>query len=183
MIELVSGPGRLRLLELARRAIEARVLGGPIPVAEPDGPERCPGGAFVTIHVARRLRGCLGRLTPDALLGETIIQLAAAVADSDPRFHPIEAHDLVQLRIEISVLTEPWVMSSPGDVALGRHGLIVEQGRRQGLLLPQVAVEYGWDTATFLARACVKAGLPEDAWCHGARVAMFEAQVFGEDDL
>jgi uncharacterized protein len=60
--------------------------------------------------------------------------------------------------------------------------VIVEHGRRRGLLLPQVATEHAWDVETFLHHACLKAGLPPDAWRHGARVAVFDAQVFGERD-
>ena len=63
---------------------------------------------------------------------------------------------------------------------MGRHGLLVERDRLRGLLLPQVATEWGWDRETFLAQTCHKAGLPQDAWRHGAKIWRFEAEVFGE---
>jgi uncharacterized protein (TIGR00296 family) len=66
------------------------------------------------------------------------------------------------------------------DIEVGRDGLVVELGRHRGLLLPQVAPEWGWDRMMFLAQACHKAGLPRDAWKQGATVWRFEAEVFGE---
>ena len=138
-------------------------------------------GAFVSIHRHGHLRGCLGRLTLDTPLGQAIVHLAGIVADSDPRFAPVSPRDLPDLRIEISVLTPPCDVTSIGDIEAGRHGLIVEDGDARGLLLPQVAAEHGWTPETFLEQTCLKAGLPRDAWKKGARILVFEAQVFGED--
>ncbi len=170
-----------RLLALARRALEARVRREPAPPAEPGGALDWPRGAFVTIHAAGDLRGCLGRLDPGAPLAETVADLAASVADSDPRFQPVAATELPSIDVEISVLTPEREISGPAEIEVGRHGLIVEQGHRRGLLLPQVASEYAWDAETFAAQTCVKAGLPPDAWRRGARLFVFEAQVFAED--
>jgi AmmeMemoRadiSam system protein A len=102
------------------------------------------------------------------------------VADSDPRFEPVSPPELDEIEIEISVLTPEREVRSITEIELGRHGLIVEQGRRRGLLLPQVATEQGWDRETFVAHTCQKATLTSDAWMHGARLFVFEAQVFGE---
>ena len=107
-------------------------------------------------------------------------QLAASVSDSDPRFAPVRPGELDAIDVEISVLTPEREVTSIAEVEVGRHGLIVEQGGRRGLLLPQVATEYGWDAETFVSHTCLKAGLPSDAWRHGARMLVFEAQVFGE---
>jgi AmmeMemoRadiSam system protein A len=109
-----------------------------------------------------------------------VAHLAASVSDSDPRFEPIRPDELADLDIEISVLTPEREVASIGDIEVGRHGLIIEQGGRRGLLLPQVATEYGWDAAAFVSYTCVKAGLSADAWRRGARILVFEAQVFGE---
>lgn len=170
---------RHRLLALARRALETRVHGAgtaPVRAAEPS---RIVRGAFVSIHRRGQLRGCLGRLEP-LPLGGLIADLARAVADSDPRFDAVAPDELGDLRIEISVLTPTREIDSPDEIEVGRHGLIVEQRGRRGLLLPQVAPERGWDRLTFLEQACLKAGLPGDAWRDGAQVFVFEAQVFGE---
>lgn len=137
-------------------------------------------GAFVSIHRDGQLRGCLGRLESTWSLPRVVAHLAEAVADSDPRFQPVEPQELPALDIEISVLTPEREIQSPTEIEVGRHGLIVEQGVHRGLLLPQVATEHGWDRMTFLEHACMKAGLAPDAWQRGARLLIFEAQVFGE---
>lgn len=171
---------RQRLLALARRAIEARVRREPPPAPGRGGALEWPRGAFVTIHCRGDLRGCLGRLDPDEPLAATVAQLAASVSDSDPRFEPVRPSELDDLDVEISVLTPEREVTSLADIEIGRHGLIVEQGGRRGLLLPQVATEYGWDAEAFVSHTCLKAGLSADAWRRGARILVFEAQVFGE---
>ena len=169
-----------RLLTLARHALEARVRREAPPSPERTGALALCRGAFVTIHCRGELRGCLGRLETTAPLGETIVSLAAAVADSDPRFAPVEAVELEDIDIEISVLTPEREVRSIAEIEVGRHGVIVEQGHRRGLLLPQVAIEQRWDRETFVSHTCRKATLAPDAWRHGARLFVFEAQVFGE---
>ena len=135
----------------------------------------------MSIHLRGTLRGCLGRLTLEAPLGQTIVHLAGVVADSDPRFSAVLPRELPDLQIEISVLTPAYEVRSVEEIEVGRHGLIVEHGHCRGLLLPQVAVEHGWPCETFLEHTCIKAGLARDAWKKGARILVFEAQVFGED--
>jgi uncharacterized protein (TIGR00296 family) len=98
------------------------------------------------------------------------------------RFDDVEI-DLPGYRVEISVLSPFVAAPDPTAIEIGVHGLLVEKGRRRGLLLPQVAVEWKWDVATFLRQACLKAGLPEEAWREGsppASVSTFTAEVFGE---
>lgn len=172
-----------RLLMLARLALEARVRREGPPAAGQTGALSLSRGAFVTIHCRGELRGCLGRIETTAPLGDTVVSLAAAVADSDPRFAPVEAVELGHIDIEISVLTPEREVRSIAEIEVGRHGLIVEQGHRRGLLLPQVAVEQRWDRETFVSHTCRKATLAPDAWRHGARLFVFEAQVFGEQEV
>ncbi|MGH9254380.1 MAG: AmmeMemoRadiSam system protein A [Vicinamibacterales bacterium] len=169
-----------RLLALARRALEARVRRQPPPAAEQGSALELPRGAFVTIHCRGELRGCLGHIETSAPLAETVLHLAGSVADSDPRFAPVAIVELHDIEIEISVLTPEREVRSIAEIEVGRHGLIVEQGVRRGLLLPQVATEQGWDRETFLSHTCRKAALAPDAWLRGARLFVFEAQVFGE---
>src|SRR4051812_20278318 len=132
---------RTALLTLARAALEARVRRERPPVVESAGVFALRRGAFVTIHHRGDLRGCLGRLGIDAPLGRTIAHLAAAVADSDPRFPAVTASELPDIQIEVSVLTPEQPVASVEDIEVGRHGLIIEDGYARGLLLPQVAVE------------------------------------------
>jgi AmmeMemoRadiSam system protein A len=177
---MLTTDDRQRLLALARRCLEARVRREPPPPVDRGGGLDAPIGVFVTIHTAGQLRGCLGRLEHDRTIADNVAHLAAVVSDSDPRFLPLRPGELAITDIEISALTPEIEVLDVREIEVGRHGLIVEQRHRRGLLLPQVATEHGWDRDTFLDQTCVKAGLPPDAWRHGARVFKFEALVFGE---
>jgi uncharacterized protein len=172
-----------RLLGIARRCLEARVRRLPKPPIEHGGALDEMLAAFVSIHTSGELRGCLGRLETDRPIADTVAHLAAVVSDSDPRFRPLSAVELAKTEIEISVLTPEEEIRDVSLVEVGRHGLIIEQGHRRGLLLPQVAIEHGWDRDTFLDHTCIKAGLARDAWRRGARIFTFEAQIFGESHL
>jgi len=187
-------PGRLSaderrlLLEHARAAVlsnigdegdEARADGdGEAPV----GPAlTAPGAAFVTLHVGGNLRGCIGTLERRRSLWSVVGDMAAAAATRDPRFPPLDAADLRALTVEMSVLTPDVVIHRPEEIEIGRHGLDVRRGGARGLLLPQVAVEHGFDREKFLAATCRKAGLPADAWNDAdTEIRVFEADVFGD---
>ena len=150
---------------------------------------RRPAGTFVTLHADGRLRGCLGTLTAGKPLAEAVQELVVAAATRDPRFPAVTANEVAALELEISVLGEPAPLAHVAQVDPGRHGLIVARDACRGLLLPQVAVEQGWDGPTFLSQTCVKAGMPADAWHawesgedHEFSVLAFTAQVFSEGD-
>lgn len=168
------------LLRLARQALEESVRHYKLPPVEvPSGPlhEKC--GAFVTLHKAGHLRGCIGYIESLKPLYQTVCECALAAALHDPRFDPVAPEELPSLHLEISVLS-PLEDISPEQVEVGRHGLLVSRGPQRGVLLPQVAVEWKWDGRQFLEETCLKAGLPPDAWRHGARIQAFTAQVFAE---
>ena len=137
-------------------------------------------GAFVTLHSRGDLRGCIGHIEANQPLGDVVPRCAVAACSADPRFSPITHIEFAEIDIEISLLGPLESIAGPTDVVVGRHGLVVEEGWRRGLLLPQVATEWKWDAETFLAQACHKAGLPRNAWKHGAALWRFEADVFGE---
>jgi len=169
-----------RLLELARTALEEVVrLGRMSEVAEPSGALQTPCGAFVTLEKRGQLRGCIGHIEALRPLYATVRECARAAALQDPRFEPVAPAELSSLRLEISILS-PLVDIAPQDIEVGRHGLLVSRGAQRGLLLPQVAVEWNWDREQFLEETCLKAGLPPDAWRHGARIQAFTAQVLKE---
>jgi len=138
-------------------------------------------GAFVTLHENRELRGCIGMVIARGPLDETVREMARAAAMEDPRFPAVTEAELKSLQLEISVLS-PMFEIAPEDVVVGRHGLMVSCGGRRGLLLPQVAPEWGWDRETFLAQTCRKAGLSPEQWKHGATLEAFTAEVFGESE-
>ena len=178
---MVIGPeDQRRLLDLARRALAARVRHAGLPDIDGSLAPDVRRGAFVSIFHDGELRGCLGRLNSQLPIARLVAQLAQAVADSDPRFDRVTPQELAGIGLEISVLTREREISSVEEIEVGRHGLIVEQGTNRGLLLPQVPSEHGWDRHTFLDHTCLKAGLAADAWRRGARIFVFEAEVFGE---
>jgi AmmeMemoRadiSam system protein A len=185
MEQFLTAGERSALLSAAREAIESRLQ-----AAEPAGAEaRVVGGnlkkkcgAFVTLTRQGRLRGCIGFVVAERPLLETVREAARAAAFQDPRFPPLRAQELPEIRLEISVLSEPGPVQSLEQIRVGTHGLIVRRGARSGLLLPQVATEYGWDRDTFLSHACAKAGLPGDCWREpGTEIEIFSAEVFGEE--
>ncbi len=177
---LTEAEGRA-LLQTARATILA-ALG--------EAPAEIPGAAlpgldarhpvFVTLHVAGRLRGCIGTLAGTEPLRTAVADCARAAAFEDPRFAPLGAGELQDLTLEVSVLGPRRPLADPSALRLGEEGLVVTAGGRSGLLLPQVATEQGWDVAAFLEATCRKAGLPRTAWRDGARVERFAAQVFRE---
>jgi AmmeMemoRadiSam system protein A len=140
-------------------------------------------GVFVTVKVRGELRGCLGTLDCRRDVLEEIARCAADAASEDSRFAPVTAAELPALSTEVSILgpLERIDPLAPGAVVVGTHGLVVEQGRHRGLLLPQVAAERNWTADTFLDQTCVKASLPPGAWRSGAIVYRFEAEVFGDE--
>jgi AmmeMemoRadiSam system protein A len=171
---------RTGLLGVARRALRGYLGEGRIPPEEGmQGKLAAPGAAFVTLTKNGRLRGCIGYTEAVAPLYRVVQECAVAAATEDPRFPPVSSSELPSLRVEISVLT-PLFPILPEEIEVGRHGLMVTQGRMRGLLLPQVPVEQGWDRVTFLDQTCVKAGLPASAWRRGATLRAFTAEVFGE---
>ncbi|PYR42374.1 MAG: hypothetical protein DMF95_28495 [Acidobacteria bacterium] len=177
---MTSEPDRALLLRLAREAISAHV--GVVPAHAPVKSAVLDRlvGAFVTLHNHGDLRGCIGHIEPTEPLGSVVARCAVAACSSDPRFPRIAPSELGEIDIEISLLGPLEPIAGPQDIEVGRHGLVVESGRQRGLLLPQVATEWSWDAQAFLAHTCHKAGLPRDAWKHGALIWRFEAEVFGE---
>jgi uncharacterized protein len=205
---MFSDAEKRQLLEIARAAVIAQVTGAPAsdPRRSADSGQapavQVPGGSsaahegqapavqfhtratgvFVTLKRNGELRGCLGTLACTGPLAEEVARLAASTSHEDPRFEPVRGGELTDLQFEVSVLgpLEPIDPHEADAIVIGRHGLVVEQGTRRGLLLPQVATEWNWSREEFLAHTCRKAGLPSDAWQGAASVYRFDAEVFGE---
>lgn len=187
-----SADDRRRLLEIARRAMTAHVTGAVQPghdAAERQAPNAPPGpsdlsemsaGVFVTLHETGELRGCIGHLEVEEALVPALIDAAVAACSRDPRFPPVRPDELARIVIELSILGPLEPVATLDDIEIGRHGLLVEQGPKRGLLLPQVAAEHQWTPANFVSHTCRKAGLSDNAWQRGAVLWRFEAEVFGE---
>ncbi len=177
----LSSAARDALLKAAREAVRAAVHDKDYVL--PDGlpaETRSASGVFVSLHLAKDLRGCIGVTRSRKPLAESVTHCARAAALEDPRFPRLSAEELPKVLIEISVLGEFRVLGPEGRPRPGVDGVLIEQGERQGLLLPQVAPRYGWSAEQLLSETCRKAGLSGDAWTRGARVWVFQAQIFSE---
>ena len=173
---------RAELLRIARKAIKEKLEGRTWNPEEPLT-ERLAQvqGAFVTLHEQGLLRGCIGYICGLKPLYLTIAEMARAAAFGDPRFMPLEPQEFSKIEIEITVLSPLQKIDDPEKVEVGKHGLVVRQGPFQGVLLPQVPVEQGWDRETFLSHTCMKAGLPRSCWKEaGTELFTFTGEVFGE---
>jgi len=167
------------LLRLAHRAIDSAFDGSKLDLHPPTPHLAEMRGAFTTLHLRGKLRGCIGYVIPTHSLYRTVAETAQAAAFDDPRFRPVAAEEAPELKVEISVLS-PLQPTQPEDVQVGVHGLVVSHGARRGLLLPQVPVQWQWDRETFLTQTCLKAGLPPEAWLQGAELQAFTAEVFSD---
>jgi len=175
---------RLFLLDVARRALIAAVEGGKaLEVSSRDlGRGEC-AGAFVTLRLRTRLRGCIGQIGTKQSTVEIVAYSARAAALEDPRFDPVRSDELRDIEIELSVLSIPERID-PRQIEAGKHGLIVSRGWQRGVLLPQVAVEQRWESLRFLEETCVKAGLERDAWKQAETLILaFTADVFSESEI
>jgi uncharacterized protein len=140
---------------------------------------RC--GAFVTLTINHRLRGCVGFIVADRPLLETVKSAAQYAAFEDNRFTPLVEQELKKIQIEISVLSEPFPMNSYNDIVVGKHGLILEEKGRRGLLLPQVPVEHKMNRDEYLDAICEKTGFPAGYWRDKQlKIKLFTADVFSE---
>jgi AmmeMemoRadiSam system protein A len=170
------------LLKLARTTLEARFSGNPSPACHTSREgllER--KGAFVSLHRGNELRGCIGQLYPDRELFKIVQHCVLSAALEDTRFIAVSQNEVRELSIEISVLTPFRRIREIEEIEVGKHGLYIVQGIFRGLLLPQVATEYGWDRKTFLEHSCRKAGLHESAWQDPHTVMhTFEAEIFSD---
>jgi len=171
---------RATLHFIAQRTVECVVRGEDIPLFHVSS-EGLKGhrGAFVTLTKEGKLRGCIGCLIGTMPLCDTIKKMAIQAATGDPRFPPLTRQELPSLEIEISVLGPLRPIECIEDIVVGTHGVFIVCGKRSGVLLPQVATQYGWDRRTFLESVSKKAGLPGDAWTNPkARIYVFTAEVF-----
>lgn len=138
-------------------------------------------GAFVTLLNNNELRGCIGYITSDMTMFETVCQAAKLAASQDPRFYHVKPDELYHIIIEISILSEPVTLQDYNDIVIGKHGLIIQEGNNTGLLLPQVAVENKFNIEQFLTAICEKAGLKPDYWkTTFPNLQTFTATVFSE---
>jgi AmmeMemoRadiSam system protein A len=172
-----------KLMELSRQALEDFVRGMEREREQIDDPylQSREYGAFVSLHKKEELRGCIGNCAPKARLFETVTEMTQAAASRDPRVKPVAKKELAEIRIDITVLSPLELLEEPLTLEIGKHGLYIASGGKRGVLLPQVATQYGWDIKTFLEQTCLKAGLRKNAWIESdAQVSGFTALIIEE---
>jgi hypothetical protein len=180
------------LVHLARKTIENKLDEKPLPdLSESPESVKRNAGVFVTLTSGRDkgdLRGCIGLPYPHKPLVEATVEAAEGAAFRDPRFSPIRREEMDEIIVEVSVLTPPELVEVeqpsqlPPNIIIGKDGLIIQKGGRSGLLLPQVAVDWDWNSEEFLCQCCKKAWLPMDAWLSpGTKVMKFNSIIFKEE--
>lgn len=183
--ERLNEEEKKELLKLSRKTLENYYLNGRIFEYTPVNPRLIDLhlGCFVTLKKKGNLRGCLGNFSSRDPLYLNIQKMTISSAKEDPRFEPVKQRELSDIDIEISVIYPMIKIRNIDEILVGRDGLYVEHGFFRGVLLPQVATEYGWDREEFLSHTCIKAGLPPNAWKDmEIKIFRFEADVFGEKD-
>jgi AmmeMemoRadiSam system protein A len=179
---MLEDSDKITLLKLARMTLEACLANAAAPTYHTSREALLERkGAFVSLHRGEELRGCIGQLYPDRELYKVVQHCVLSAAQEDTRFMPVTLEELKDLSIEISVLTPFRRVQEVEEIEVGRHGLYLVQGRFRGLLLPQVATQFGWDRTTFLQQTCRKSGLPDSAWRDPRTlIHTFEAVVFSD---
>lgn len=180
---MLNDTQRKRLLQIARESITSYVKEGKRKqFTESDPVLNKPMGAFVTLHEAGELRGCIGNMVGQGPLYQTVADMAVEAATGDPRFQKLSAKEIDKIKIEISVLSPLKKVKNADEIKIPGDGVIVRSGFRSGVYLPQVADETGWNKEQFLTSLCAhKAGLSPDAWKDpAAELYTFTAEVFGE---
>ncbi|MEE8575200.1 MAG: AmmeMemoRadiSam system protein A [Thermodesulfobacteriota bacterium] len=171
------------LFSVARASIKGYLAGKKMPeISESRAEIQKACGAFVTIHKGGALRGCIGLFVSEKPLYKTVADMAVSAAFEDPRFPPLNAEELSEIDLEISVLTPLKKIQDASEIEVGRDGIYIIKGHSRGVLLPQVATEHGFDRETFLDQTCLKAGLAPGSWREGAEIYTFEAEIINEKE-
>jgi len=173
------------LLRIAREAIDHQIKSMEYSpkLREEKALSEC-SGCFVTIKQNGQLRGCIGNFVSEQPLYREVATMAVAAASNDPRFPPLTRNDLGHFELEITVLSPLEKISDIKEIEIGTHGIYIIKGLNRGVLLPQVAAEYGWDRETFLQQTCIKAGLIEDTWqSPNTEIYIFSGQIVNKESL
>ncbi len=181
MSDLLTKKERKELLKIARETIVDHVINRKVPVVVTASPGlNLHSGCFVTVKQKGELRGCIGNFVSDQPLYQLVQEMSVSAATRDPRFYPMKVDDLADFALDISVLSPLEKAETVEEIRVGTHGIYIVKGSYRGVLLPQVATEYGWNRDQFLQHTCIKAGLPQDAWQGECDIYIFSAQVFGD---
>ncbi len=176
---------KIYLLKLARDSIKKKLYGEKIILDEPESEDlKRKSGCFVTLKIAEDLRGCIGYIYGVTELYSAVSTMALEAAFNDPRFYPLTKDEFPLIMIEISVLTPLEKVKNLNEINVGSDGLLIKKGYHSGLLLPQVATEWGYNREQFLKQTCLKAGLYPDCYNDDdTEIYKFQAEIFSEKDF
>lgn len=184
--QFLDAEDKSTMLSLARNAISSKLIPGQQSVSENLTLSHAlmqKAGLFISLYKQGKLRGCIGRFTPDLPLHKLIQEIAVASALRDHRFHPVTASEIPELKIEISVLTPLVKIESIDEIELGRHGIYIKSGSQTGTYLPQVALNTGWTKLEFLEHCSAdKAGIGRNGWKE-AEIFIYEALIIKEEEM
>ncbi len=172
-----------RLLMFARKSLESYLDYQHLPdFKQLDSPPLVEeAGAFVSVYVSGKLRGCIGHIEKDKPLSRVVQEMVIAAATRDSRFKAVEPAELADLTLEISVLSPFKLIKNLTSIKIGVHGIYIQSGRMRGLLLPQVAAQRNWTVDRFLRECCIKANLPGEAYTWPkTRISTFKADIIQE---
>ncbi|HRY36315.1 MAG TPA: AmmeMemoRadiSam system protein A [Candidatus Magasanikbacteria bacterium] len=172
-----------QLLEWARVAIETYLQEGWVIQAITNNQMlKRKVGIFVTLWKSNELRGCIGLMETDKPLNETVVDMAIEAAVKDNRFKPLVLNELPEIKIEISILSPLHKIKNIQEIELDKHGVMIIQGKKSGVFLPEVAKRENWDLGTMLEALCIeKAGLPANAWMEkNSDIYIFTSTTFRE---
>jgi AmmeMemoRadiSam system protein A len=171
------------LLKIAKDTVELFVKDGKILEISPKSPRLAePSGVFVTLEKHGNLRGCIGYIWPIKPLYQAVIENAINACAKDYRFPPVTSSELSEIKIEISVLSEPEKVGTWTDIVLGADGIVLNVAGKQSVFLPQVAPEQGWTLPETLMHLSIKAGLDSNAYKRKDAVfEVFQAEVFSKE--
>ncbi len=168
------------LIQLARNAIRTYLETRIIPQEKSQNPQfEELRGVFVTLYLEKDLQGCIGHIQADLPLSTAVQEMAVAAATQDPRFYPVRLEEVDLLSIKIAVLS-PMIRITPDQIKIGEHGLLMVHKGHRGILLPEVAVEHGWDVPTFLEHLCIKSGLSPTVLAENPKLYGFTSVSFSD---
>ncbi|HDR67978.1 MAG TPA: AmmeMemoRadiSam system protein A [Bacteroidaceae bacterium] len=183
---IFSKTDKRKLIQLATCAVENYILNGDYQVDVSSNysknlQKKC--GVFVSAYVKDNLRGCIGTFEEDEPLYKTVQRMAIAAVSRDSRFERVNASELKQLKLEISILTPRKPIHDASEIEIGKHGIFISRGANRGTFLPQVAVNQHWSAEEFLSNCSrYKAGIEWDGW-KSADKYVYEAIVIKSSDF
>ena len=142
---------------------------------------KLPLGAFVTLYKNGALRGCIGRFEPNQPLYSVVVDMAIASALQDTRVNRVSVDDLKEIKIAVSILTPRKKINSIDEIVIGKHGIYVKKGSKNGTYLQHVAIQMNWSVEEFVKSCAIEKAAINPDEINDMEIFTYEAIVFGEE--